>query len=303
MRSIRPWVVIGGCLIAGLAALGAVAWHQGGFLRESSANYLRERLAAEFGVQFQTTDLRGTWFPPGLSLGRVILDRPGDPLVLTAEDVKIAFNPYAVLFGRERVGRVVIVRPRLFARRPARLTLRALAPPATVPSGGRPGRPDRGGRAAALLPAAAVPAARVRGCRRHDRGAGRRRRGCRRRRDQPLGPRLQRRRARGADGREPGDRARRATGRPGQGRCRRHDRGRPDHGARARCRGRGGHGDAAGIGGLRGRSRAQGRIDVAPRGNRGAGRPAGRRRRRRAFRGRYHGDLARAGAGRVAGRS
>ena len=116
MRRIRPWVVIAGCLLAGVAAVTAVVWHQGGFLRESAANYLRERLAAEFGAQFQTTDLRGTWFPPGLSLGRVTLHRPGETWVLTAEDVRISFNPYAVLFGRERLGRVVIVRPRLFVR-------------------------------------------------------------------------------------------------------------------------------------------------------------------------------------------
>ena len=80
MRRIRPWVVVTGCLLAGVAAVTAVAWHQGGFLRESAANYLRERLAAEFGAQFQTTDLRGTWFPPGLSLGRVTIDRPGEAL-------------------------------------------------------------------------------------------------------------------------------------------------------------------------------------------------------------------------------
>ncbi len=116
MRRIRPWVVVVGCLLAGLAALAAVAWHQGGFLRASAAHYLRERLAVEFGAQFQTTDLRGTWFPPGLSLGRVTLDLPGEALVLTAEDVKISLNPYAVIFGRERVGRLVIVRPRVFAR-------------------------------------------------------------------------------------------------------------------------------------------------------------------------------------------
>ena len=101
----------------GLHRSTAFVWHQGGFLRESTANYLRERLAAEFGAQFQTTDLRGTWFPPGLSLGRVTFDRPGIPGLLSArEDVKISFNPYAMLFGRERLGRVVIVRPRLFVR-------------------------------------------------------------------------------------------------------------------------------------------------------------------------------------------
>ena len=116
MRPIRPWVVVAGCLLASLAAVTAVVWNQGGLLRESAANYLRERLAVEFGAQFQTTDLRGTWFPPGLSLGRVTLDRPGESLVLTADDVKISFNPYAVLFGRERLGRVVVVRPRLFVR-------------------------------------------------------------------------------------------------------------------------------------------------------------------------------------------
>ena len=171
MRRIRPWVVISGCLIASVVALTAVVWHQGALLRESAANYLRERLAAEFGAQFQTTDLRGTWFPPGLSLGRVTLDRPGETLVLTAEDVKISFNPYAVLFGRERLGRVVIVRPRLFMR-PGVIAARRPPP-------GRRGRRrdhgaagrlagdrNEGGRAAALLPAAAVPVALLRGCRR-----------------------------------------------------------------------------------------------------------------------------------------
>jgi len=133
MRRIRPWVVISGCLVASIVALTAVAWHQGALLRESAANYLRERLAAEFGAQFQTTDLRGTWFPPGISLGRVTLDRPGETLVLTAEDVKISFNPYAVLFGRERLGRVVIVRPHLFVRPGSKRDVASGAPPA-VPS-------------------------------------------------------------------------------------------------------------------------------------------------------------------------
>jgi len=136
MSRIRPWVVIAGCLLASFAAVTAVVWYQGSFLRESAANYLRERLAREFGAQFQTTDLRGTWFPPGLSLGRVTLDRPGEGLVLTAEDVKISFNPYAALFGRERLGRVVIVRPRLFARpgteRGAAREAPAAAPAATT---------------------------------------------------------------------------------------------------------------------------------------------------------------------------
>ena len=110
----------------------AVAWHQGSFLRESAANYLRERLGTEFGAQFQTTDLRGTWFPPGLSLGRVTINRPGESRVLTAEDVRISFNPYAVLFGRERLGRVVIVRPRLFVR-PATERGTALDAPPSAP--------------------------------------------------------------------------------------------------------------------------------------------------------------------------
>jgi autotransporter translocation and assembly factor TamB len=135
-RRIRPWVVVVGCLLAGLAAVTAVLWHQGAFLRESAANYLRERLAAEFGAQFQTTDLRGTWLPPGLSLGRVTLHRPGETLVLTAEDVKISFNPYAVLFGRERLGRVVIVRPRLFVRRGVERAAATAAP--SAPAGPPP---------------------------------------------------------------------------------------------------------------------------------------------------------------------
>ncbi len=135
MHRIRPGVVIAGCLAAVLAAVIGVVWHQGGFLSESAANYLRERVAAEFGAKFQTTDLRGTWFPPGLSLGRVTVDRPGEPWVLTAEDVKLSFNPYAVLFGRERLGRVVIVRPRLFVRPGADRGVSADAPtPAETPA-------------------------------------------------------------------------------------------------------------------------------------------------------------------------
>jgi len=145
MRRIRPWVIITGCLFAGLAAVTAVVWHQSGFLRESAANYLRERLGVEFGAQFQTTDLRGTWFPPGLSLGRVTIHRPGETRVLTVEDVRISFNLYAMLFGRERLGRVVFVRPRLFVRpgtesETARASLpsapaetSAAAPPPTAP--------------------------------------------------------------------------------------------------------------------------------------------------------------------------
>ena len=293
MRRIRPWVVITGCLLAGLAVVTAVAWHQGGFLRESAANYLRERLGAEFGAQFQTTDLRGTWFPPGLSLGRVTINRPGETRVLTAEDVRISFNPYAVLFGRERLGRVVIVRPRLFVR-PGTERGTALDAPPSAPAETsastparlrrrRAGDPDRGGRAAALIPATAIPPAGLRGCRRQDRDVGPRRRERQRDRDQPVGPRFQRECARRSGGRESRDRARRATGRPGPGGCRRHDRGGPGHGARARCRGWGAHGDAPGDGGRHGRPRSQGRVVGAPRENCGAGRPARRSRRRRAI--------------------
>jgi autotransporter translocation and assembly factor TamB len=140
MRPIRPAVILAGCLLAGSVAVTALVWHQGSFLRESAANYLRERLAVEFGAKFQTTDLRGTWFPPGLSLGRVTLDRPGEPQVLTAEDVRISFNPYALLFGRERLGRVVVVRPRLYVR--------------TGPDAGADGSPA--GAPAGALPTAAI---------------------------------------------------------------------------------------------------------------------------------------------------
>ncbi len=129
MRRIRPRVVIAGCLLGSLALVTAVAWHQGSFLSGSAANYLRERLGAEFGAQFQTTDLRGTWFPPGISLGRVTIQRPGETRVLTAEDVRISFNPYAVLFGRERLGRVVLVRPRLFVRPATGRVMARDAPP------------------------------------------------------------------------------------------------------------------------------------------------------------------------------
>jgi autotransporter translocation and assembly factor TamB len=158
MRRIRPWVVVTGCLLGSLALVTAVAWHQGSFLRESAANYLRERLGAEFGAQFQTTDLRGTWFPPGLSLGRITINLPGETRVLTAEDVRISFNPYAVLFGRERLGRVVIVRPRLFVR-PGTERGTALDAPPSAPvettattTGSAPAAPP----AAPLIPAEAV---------------------------------------------------------------------------------------------------------------------------------------------------
>jgi len=116
MRRIRPGVVIAGCLLAVIAAATTVIWREAGFWRESAANYLRERLSADFGAQFQTSDFRGRWFPPGLSLGHVTFHRTGQPWVLTAEDVRISINPYAVLFGRERLGRVVFERPRLFVR-------------------------------------------------------------------------------------------------------------------------------------------------------------------------------------------
>ena len=53
--------------------------------------------------------------------------------MLTAEDVKISFNPYAVLFGRERLGRVVIVRPRLFVR-PGVDAVRPRPAPPSAPS-------------------------------------------------------------------------------------------------------------------------------------------------------------------------
>ncbi|HEY5999801.1 MAG TPA: hypothetical protein VI078_10965, partial [bacterium] len=116
MRRVRPWVVVSGCLLALAVAAALLVRTQGDLLRESAANYLRERLAAEFGAQFQTTDLRGRWFPPGVSLGRVTLQRPGEPWVLTADDVAISFNLYAMFFRGERLGRVVLVRPRLFVR-------------------------------------------------------------------------------------------------------------------------------------------------------------------------------------------
>ena len=138
MRRIRPGIVIAGCLLAGLATVTAVLWHQGDFWRESAANYLRERLAADFGAQFQTSDLRGRWFPPGLSLGHVTIDRSGEPWVLTAEDVRISFNPYAVLFGRERLGRVVIEHPRLFVRTGNNGGTILNEPPLTSPSTSTP---------------------------------------------------------------------------------------------------------------------------------------------------------------------
>lgn len=169
MRRIRPWVVVAGSLIAGFVAVTAVVWHQGSFLRASAANYLRERLAAEFGAQFQTTDLRGTWFPPGLSLGRVTLERPDERLVLTAEDIKLSFNPYAVLFGSERFGRVALIRPRLFVRRaagrgaatgasPAKPAAVAApdSPSASPPLPAPPAQPAASARIPPLLPPAVV---------------------------------------------------------------------------------------------------------------------------------------------------
>lgn len=130
MRPIRPRVIVAALLLAGFAGVTAVVWHQGDFLRGSAANYLRERLAAEFGAQFQTTELRGRWFPPGISLGHVTFERGGEPWVLTVEDLRISFNPYAILFGRERLGRVVVDRPRLFVRFAAGTGAGPSSPPA-----------------------------------------------------------------------------------------------------------------------------------------------------------------------------
>jgi len=98
MRRIRPWVVNHGLPCRGRGRGDRRRLAQSGFLRESAANYLRERLAAEFGAQFQTTDLRGTC-SARLSLG-------GSPSTVPAKRSahgggrQISFNPYAVLFGR-----------------------------------------------------------------------------------------------------------------------------------------------------------------------------------------------------------
>jgi autotransporter translocation and assembly factor TamB len=108
-----------------------VLWRQSDFWRASTANYLRERLSAELGADFQPRQMRGRWFPPGVSLGHVTLHRPGETWVLTAEDVRVSFNLYGILFGRERVGRVVVERPRLFVRARA-------APAAAAATGGAP---------------------------------------------------------------------------------------------------------------------------------------------------------------------
>jgi hypothetical protein len=133
MRRIRPGVVVAGCLLAVIAAATTAIWREAGFWRESAANYLRERLSEDFGAQFQTNDFRGRWFPPGLSLGHVTFHRTGQPWVLTAEDVRITINPYAVLFGRERLGRVVFERPRLFVRTSLLRGRAPDAPPRTAP--------------------------------------------------------------------------------------------------------------------------------------------------------------------------
>jgi hypothetical protein len=138
MRRIRPAVVVAGCLLAVLAAATTALWREGGFWRESAANYLRERLSADFGAQFQTNELRGRWYPPGLSLGHVTFQRSGQPWVLTAEDVRISLNPYAMLFRRERLGRVVIVRPRLFVRSSLPHGRAPVAPPAPTPGSSTP---------------------------------------------------------------------------------------------------------------------------------------------------------------------
>jgi hypothetical protein len=156
MRRVRPWVVVAGCLIALAVAAALVVRTQGELLRESAANYLRERLAAEFGAQFQTAELRGRWFPPGLSLGRVTFQPSGEAWVLTAEDVRLSFNLYAMLFRRERLGRVVLERPRLFVR------AAALSPGSPSPAGPQAAPPAA---PAAGAPAAGPPAlaARLRG--------------------------------------------------------------------------------------------------------------------------------------------
>ncbi|HWR98103.1 MAG TPA: hypothetical protein VN317_06740, partial [Candidatus Methanoperedens sp.] len=171
MRRIRPWVVAAGCLAALVVVAALVVRFQGDLLRESAANYLRERLAVEFGAQFETRDLRGRWFPPGLSLGHVTFQRPGETWVLTAEDVRVSFNLYAMLFRRERLGRVVLERPRLFVRaaglapRPpspeAPPDARANAPAEAKPDAPRPASPAT----EPPVPAPGVPAiaARLRG--------------------------------------------------------------------------------------------------------------------------------------------
>ena len=65
MRRVRPWVIAAGCLLALAVAAALVARTQGELLRESAANYLRERLAAEFGAQFQTRRAARALVPAG----------------------------------------------------------------------------------------------------------------------------------------------------------------------------------------------------------------------------------------------
>jgi len=116
MRRVRPLLVLAAVAVLAAAALGGAAWVQRDFWSESAGSYLRERLAREYEVDFQAEGPRVRWLPPAVSLGRVTLHRRGEPWVLEAEDVRVSFNLYAILAGRERLGTVVLRRPRLFVR-------------------------------------------------------------------------------------------------------------------------------------------------------------------------------------------
>lgn len=116
MRRVRPGIVLAGSILALLAAVVFALWSERDLLRESSLHYLRERLAQDYGAEFDTGAIRGRWFPPVFSLGRVTFQRRGEPWVLTVEDVKVSFNIYALLFRRERLSKLTLHRPHLFLR-------------------------------------------------------------------------------------------------------------------------------------------------------------------------------------------
>ena len=273
MRRIRPWVVIAGCLLAGLVAVTAVVWHQGGFLA-------RER--GELSARAAGRRIRGA----------VPDDRPARDVVpaRALPGARHARSPRRALGAHGR-GRPHLVQPlrgalRARARRPRRD--RAPAPvPAPGPDAARPARagavppgaPARR-RGVRRRPPPATPPGWPRGC---APSCGRRSRcassrsstagsrcrtapaGASQRPGSTVGARLQRQSARRSRGRESGDRACRATGRVRPGGRRRHDRERLVTVREIVAAGGTGHRDAARDGGLHGRPRAQGRAGGAPR--------------------------------------
>jgi translocation and assembly module TamB len=129
-RRRKRWLLAAAVLAVGALAATAV-WLERDLWRESAAHYLRERLARDYGAEFETAELRGRWFPPALSLGRVRLHRAGEPWVLTVDDVSVSFNLYAMLFRKEWVGKVRLRHPHLIYRVPD-----AAAGAASLPAAG-----------------------------------------------------------------------------------------------------------------------------------------------------------------------